>query len=159
PISLAITGMATIKLDQAQSNEAGPLRRICCGLGRLLLWVVLLLLTAWSAVALYYDVRTSWLGGPMAIVFLVVVVWCLRFVEGRWRKAVVTIVCFALIAAWWFSLKPSNEGNWQKDVAQTPSAEIEGTQVTIHDIRNCDCRTESAFDVRYYDKTVDLNRL
>jgi hypothetical protein len=151
--------MPPLNLNQAQSNQAGPLRRICGGLSRLVLWVVLLLLTAWSAAALYYDMRTSWLGGPLAIVYLVAVVWVWIFLKRRWLKAGVTMVCFALVAAWWFSLQPSNEGNWQQDVARTPYAEIAGNQVTIHDIRNCDYRTETDFDVRYYDKTVDLNRL
>src|SRR6185436_12920397 len=34
-----------------------------------------------------------------------------------------------------------------------------GNQVTIHNIRNCDYRTETDFDVRHYDKTLNLDDL
>ena len=153
--------MPIVLLDpnKGQPSEPGLLRRICGGLGRLLLWTVLLLMTAWSAAALYFDIRTSWLGGPLAIVYVVAVVWVWIVVKGRRMKALLTLAAFGLVAAWWFTLKPSNEGNWQQDVARTPYAEVAGNQVTIHEIRDCDYRTETDFDVRYYDKTVDLNRL
>jgi hypothetical protein len=36
---------------------------------------------------------------------------------------------------------------------------VKGEQVTIHNIRNLNYRTETDFDVRYYDKTFDLDRL
>ena len=61
--------------------------------------------------------------------------------------------------AWWFTLQPSNERDWQPDVAVLPYADINGNQVTLHRIRNCDYRTETDFDVRYYDKAFDLDKL
>jgi len=36
---------------------------------------------------------------------------------------------------------------------------VKGEQVTIHNIRNLNYRSETDFDVRYYDKTFDLDRL
>ncbi|HMP84104.1 MAG TPA: DUF4105 domain-containing protein, partial [Verrucomicrobiota bacterium] len=45
------------------------------------------------------------------------------------------------------------------DLAVLPYAEISGNQVTIHNIRNCDYRTETDFDVRHYDRTFDLDKL
>ena len=44
-------------------------------------------------------------------------------------------------------------------MAVLPYATVKGEQVTIHNIRNLNYRTETDFDVRYYDKTFDLNRL
>ena len=39
-------------------------------------------------------------------------------------------------------------------------ATVQGTQVTItHNIRNLNYQTETDFDLRYYDKTFDLDRL
>ena len=40
-----------------------------------------------------------------------------------------------------------------------PWAEFAGEQVTLHNIRNCDYRTETNFVVRHYDKTYDLSKL
>jgi len=68
-------------------------------------------------------------------------------------------VVFGGIAAWWMGIPASNDRNWQKDVAVLPYATVEGEQVTIHNIRNLNYRTETDFDLRYYDKTFDLNRL
>jgi hypothetical protein len=64
-----------------------------------------------------------------------------------------------LVLTWWFSLQPSNHRDWQPDVAVLPFADIAGNQVTIHNIRNCDYRTETNFDVHYYDRTFALDQL
>jgi hypothetical protein len=63
------------------------------------------------------------------------------------------------VLAWWFSLQPSNDREWQPDLAVLPYADIKGSQVTLHNIRNCDYRSETDFDVRYYDKTFALEKL
>ena len=120
-----------------------------------LLWVVLALLTLWAVAALYFDVRISWLRLPLAAIYGLgmLAVWVLL---RRPRKAVITAAGFVLVAGWWFSLKASNDRDWQPDVAVLPYADIAGNQVTIHNIRNCDYRTETDYDVHYYDKTFNL---
>jgi Domain of unknown function (DUF4105) len=79
-------------------------------------------------------------------------------VRGPW-KAVITLAGFVLVMGWWFSLQPSNNRDWLPDVAVLPYADITGNQVTIHNIRNCDYRTEVDFDVHHYDKTFKLDAL
>jgi len=86
-----------------------------------------------------------------------VAVWI--FVKRRWLAAGLTFAGFAVITAWWLSLKPSNQRDWQPDVAVLASADIQQNKITIHNIRNCDYRSETDFDVRYYDKTFDLDQL
>lgn len=56
-------------------------------------------------------------------------------------------------------MPPSNSRNWQADVAVLPWADIQGNMVTIHNIRNCDYKTETNYTVRHYDKTFDLAKL
>jgi hypothetical protein len=123
-----------------------------------LLWVLLALLTLWAAAALYFDVRISWLRLPLAIIYglglLAVWVW----VRRPW-KALLTAGGFLLVLGWWLSLKPSNDRDWQPDVALLPYADIAGNQVTIHNIRNCDYRTETNFDVQHYDRIFNLDAL
>jgi len=123
-----------------------------------LLWFPLALLTLWATAALYFDVRISWLRLPLAAIYGLgmIVVWVL--VRRSW-KAVVTVAGFVLVLGWWLALKPSNNGDWQPDVAVLPYADIAGNQVTIHNIRNCDYHTETNFDVHYYDRTYDLDAL
>ena len=60
---------------------------------------------------------------------------------------------------WFFSLVPSNNRDWQPDIAILPWAEIAGEKITVHNIRNCDYRTETDFTCHYYDRMFDLARL
>ena len=138
-------------------KEVNRLRRSLCVLGFLPLGLVLLLATVWAMAALHFDIRVSWLGTPLAVAYLLALlpVWILA--RGWWRKFGLTAVAFLLVLAWWLSLKPSNTRDWQPDVALLAYADIEGNKVAVHNIRNCDYRTESDFDVRHYDKTYDLD--
>ena len=43
------------------------------------------------------------------------------------------------------SYKPTNEANWQLDVAQLAWAEMNGDDVTLHNVRNCDYRSETDY--------------
>jgi len=56
-------------------------------------------------------------------------------------------------------LQPSNNRDWAPDQAVLSRAEIEGSRVTVRNIRNCDYRTPDDYTVRYYDKTLDLDEL
>jgi Domain of unknown function (DUF4105) len=80
-------------------------------------------------------------------------------VKRRLLACALTFLCFAIVLAWWLQLRPSNNRNWQKDLAVLPYADIEGNRITVHNIRNCDYRTETDFDLRHYDKTFDLDKL
>ena len=129
----------------------GLLRAIgCCALA---------FLTAWAAAALYFDVRVPWLRGPLTVVYLLVVVAVWFVFKRRWLAAVFTAGGFALVVAWWFALQPSNDRSWQPDVASLAYSDTNGDRVTLHNIRNCDYRTETDFDVRHYDKTFDLEKI
>lgn len=64
-----------------------------------------------------------------------------------------------VVAAWWFSLRPSNHRNWQPDVARTAWAEIQADRVTIHNLRHCRYRTETDYDTIWEKRTLDLRRL
>ena len=66
---------------------------------------------------------------------------------------------FALVLGWWRALRPSNGRDWQPDVSVLPYADLEPHTVTIHNIRNCDYRTEADFDVRQYDKAFELDKI
>jgi len=116
-------------------------------------------MTIWAAAALYFDVRVAWLGAPLALAYVLglLVVW--TWLRGRWRQVVVTFGGFGLVLAWWLTLAPSNDRDWQRDVAVLATAEIRGNQVTVRNIRNCDYRSESDFEVRHYDRTFDLDQL
>jgi hypothetical protein len=123
-----------------------------------LIWFVLALATLWSAAALFFDVRVAWLRLPLAVVYAlgIVAVWIM--VRRPWKMAV-TAAGFVVVLLWWISLQPSNNRNWLPDVAVLPYADIAGNRVTVHDIRNCDYRTETDYNVQHYDRTFELDAL
>jgi hypothetical protein len=116
-------------------------------------------LTLWAAAALYFDVRIAWLRGPLAGAYLGSIATTWFLIKPRWRAALLTGVAFLLVLGWWLLLKPSNDRNWTPDLALLPYAEFDGDRVTIHNIRNCDYRSETEFEVRHYDRTFDLTDL
>jgi hypothetical protein len=142
-----------------QTRRRGWLRRVLRGVGVVGLAFMLLPPTLWAVTALYLDVRIPRLCAPLAVAYLVglLAVWIL--VKGMWRKLGLTAGAFVLVLAWWFCLQPSNNRDWQPDVAVLAYADIQGNKVTVHKIRNCDYRTETDYDVRYYDKSFDLDKL
>ena len=77
----------------------------------------------------------------------------------RWRVLVAYLLLFAALLAWWESLAPSNDRDWQRDVAVLPHATIDGDRITVHNIRNFAYRTETDFTPAHYDKTFDLRKL
>ena len=153
--------MSRTTSTEAPATPRGWPGRILRAFACLSLGVVLLLVTVWAAAALYFDVgsRVSWLGGPLAVVYLLAVLAVWIFVKRRWLAKGLTISGFALVLAWWFTLRPSNDGDWQPDRAVLPYADISGDHVAFHNIRNCDYRTETNFDVRHDDKTFDLGKI
>ena len=75
------------------------------------------------------------------------------------RGLAIAAAAFACVLIWWLSLQPSNERRWQPDVEQTAWAEINGDQVTIHNLRNCDDRTETDYTPVWETRTVNLSQL
>lgn len=130
---------------------------------RTLAWAALvllvLLLTIWAAAALYFDVRVVWLRLPLAAAYLVAVLTVWFWVRSRCLRTALTVGGFGIVLGWWLCLAPSNERGWQPDLAVLAYAEIKGSEVTVHNIRNCDYRNETDFDVRHYDKTFDLDKI
>jgi hypothetical protein len=122
--------------------------------------VVVILMTAWGALAIWYsDLPGDYVRGGLAGLFVLATLLAFVFLPGRLRTLAGFLVVFAGIVAWWLTIPASNDRNWQRDVAVLPYATVKGEQVTIHNIRNLNYRSETDFDVRYYDKTFDLNRL
>ncbi len=116
-------------------------------------------LIAWGVGALYYLPLPRPLPTVAAVVFVLASV-AVFLLARTWKKAVALFAVLFVVALGAFLLqKPSNERNWQPDLALLPSATIEGDRVTIHNIRNCDYRTETDFTVQHYDKTFDLKEL
>jgi hypothetical protein len=77
----------------------------------------------------------------------------------RWPAIGVFAVLCAGLAVLWSSLEPTNDRDWQQDLAVLAYATIDGDKVTVHNIRNFDYRSETDYTPAYYDKTFDVREL
>lgn len=125
---------------------------------RVLIYLAALAVLGWEILALHYDFPWAW-GDAAAAVLGLFSLSLLVFVRPRWAGIAAQFALFLVVLWWWLAIIPSNERNWAKDVALLPYAETSGDLVTLHNIRNVDYRSETDFDVRYYDRTFDLSRI
>jgi hypothetical protein len=129
-------------------------------------WVgvlIVLAITGWGALALALvgprgDKGRLVLAALYGMAGLAAVV---ALVLHRGVRFALPVFAFALLAIglWWSGLRPSNERDWQPEVARLAYATIDGDLVTVHNIRNFDYRTETDFTPAYYVRTYDLNKL
>jgi hypothetical protein len=135
-------------------------RRVASLAGRGFALLLALSLTAWGAAALYFDLLSGTsLRTWGASSYSIAMVGTLLAFRGRGKGIAICVAVFALVLAWWLTLKPSNDRAWQPDVAQTAWAEIDGDRVTIHNVRNCDYRTEDDYTPHWETRTFDLSQI
>ncbi|HKZ07411.1 MAG TPA: DUF4105 domain-containing protein [Methylomirabilota bacterium] len=114
----------------------------------------------WGVLALYLGAP----GGPrgrlaLALVFVAASAALFLAVRPRRRAYLGFAALFALLLAWWLSIPPRNDRDWQPDVAQLPWAEIAGDTVTVHNVRNLVYRSETDYDLQYETRTYRLSEL
>jgi hypothetical protein len=116
--------------------------------------------SAWAALAIYYsDLPGASLRFGLAAAFALGTVGAFLFLPNRRRTLVGFGAAFAGVLLWWGAIEPSNERDWQTEVATLPHVTQEGDFVTLHNVRNFDYRTEQDFAPRYDDRTFDLRQL
>ena len=114
---------------------------------------VVIIAIAWAFGAVWYDAPFGAGNRIAAALLATVFVVALIFVTPLWRKLVIFVVLFAGVLAWWLTLSPTNDSDWQPDVAREAWADIQGDDVTFHNVRNCDYRTETDYTPRWETRT------
>jgi len=147
----------------AEERDAAAMVRGAAIAGLVLLGVLTAATGGWGALALAYsgphsDAARHGLAAAFAAGALASLV-ALCFRRWRWRALGAYAALFSALLAWYFSITPSNQRDWQVDVSVLPYAETEGDLVTVHNIRNFDYRTESDYAPAWYDQRYDLTRL
>jgi len=128
----------------------------------LLIFFPIAALTAWGTLAIYYSNLPAavrpFVAGLFATFGAAVLAWCF-FSKYSWRPIVLFAIVFAILLAYWSSIEPKQDRDWAPEYARLAYATVNGDQVTLHNIRNFDYRTETDFTPRYYAKTFDLAQL
>jgi hypothetical protein len=119
--------------------------------------------TGWGALVLFYLAPGSGtVRAALAWVFValgLITLGALAVRRARRPAAGGFAIAFVLVSVVWSGATPSNDRDWQPEVAVLPYATIDGDRVTVHNIRNFDYRTETEFTPAYYERTFDLRRL
>lgn len=123
------------------------------------IWVVLFFCSLWATGAIYFDLPAPALRLPVTIAFVLMLLAAVIFARGGWFKMVLVLSGFVLVTSWWLTLKPSEDRPWQSDVDRTAWAETDGEQITLHNVRNCQYRTETDFTPQWETRTVRFSQL
>ena len=125
--------------------------------------LLMILFGGWGVLALVFsnagkEAIHDTAAGSFGVLTIVAVT---AFFVPLWRRPVWAAFALsgAVLLAWWSSVLPSNDRDWQDDVSVLSDASVDGDLVTVHNIRNFDYRSETDFTPRYYDKTFDLTKL
>jgi Domain of unknown function (DUF4105) len=135
----------------------------------LLRFTALLLATLLVGLPAAWGVLALWYQGPGGQTFktsaaVLWIVFCLIALLGLWQgRAALSLLifaaAFAVMLIWWQRIAPSNDRRWADDVAQISSGTIEGSRVTLRNVRNFDWRSNEDYTQRWETRVYDLDRL
>ena len=137
----------------------GPAAIWLTAIGLALVWLVLAVLSFWAIAALYIDVRVPILRLPLAILYAVVLVTILARYKLHIRSALLCVGAFCVVFVWWLNLKPTNTAAWQPDADRPAWIQIDGDRLIVHNMRNCDYRSETDYGNCWSTRTVNLSDL
>ncbi len=122
-------------------------------------YLALILAVIWAFGALWFDFPIPAIRHGVVVGFLCVVIGVRVFVK---RHRLALSGCFAivgLVAAWWWTLKPTNDSDWQPDVARLAWGKVNGDEVTLHNVRNFDYHHGGKFTEHWETRTVRLSQI
>ena len=133
--------------------------RVFRWVGRQLLLLAVIIGIAWAFGAVWFDAPFGKANKVAAALLAMISALALVFVKPFWRKVGAVALLFGGVLAWWLTLSPTNESDWQPDVAHKAWADIQGDEVTLHYVRNCDYRTPTDYTPRWETRTVRISQI
>ncbi|AVJ29106.1 DUF4105 domain-containing protein [Achromobacter spanius] len=128
----------------------------------ILLGIAIALETSWGALAL-------WIRAPLSSVWkrVVVLAWVLLALAAiaglawpRWWPGLVLHgAALAILLVWWLRIRPSNNRPWIAEVARQTRGDVDGSTVTLHNVRNFDWRSRTDFTPRWETRRYALDSL
>jgi hypothetical protein len=133
--------------------------RVIRWIGASLILPAAIIAIAWEFGAVWFDAPFGDANKIVAGLLAMASAMALVFVRPFWRKVVAIALLVGGILTWWLTLSPTNDSDWQPDVAQKAWAEIQGDEVTLHNVRNCDYRTETDYTPHWETRTVRISQI
>jgi hypothetical protein len=124
--------------------------------------LVFVLLAAWGGFALWFQVP----GGPLAqkimaalwaVFSVVTLVRC--WITGQFTPLLPWVIALCALMAWWSTIKPSHDRVWADDVSRMVTGKVNGSIVTLDQVRNFDWRSDTDYTQRWEARSYDLDKL
>jgi Domain of unknown function (DUF4105) len=152
--------------DQSNAGSNGPMSRrasfwirLARRVIRLLALLIVCSLTVWAAAALYIDLPATGASPIVAILYLTIVIGVFLFFKFNWASLGIAFTMACGVVLWWWPISPTNDRDWQPDVAETAWTERDGNKIIIHNLRNFDYEPGQPAKPRWETKVVDLSQL
>jgi len=141
------------------SEPKGFGRKFAQAVGPATLYAGIALLTLWSTLAIYFDFPIVRFRIAALTLYLLVSAAIFYSAKRSAYRFLGCLLCWALLLAWWLTLKPSNTEPWQPDVSREASIGIVNNHAVIHNFRQCDYRAELDYTCRWSARDVDLTQI
>lgn len=133
------------------------MKRLAAGTLRVVLYLAIVVLVAWSVAAIWIDgPKGRLLAAALCAIVAAGSLLLLVVVRPWWWAGAAAVVPFVIVLGWWLSIAPSNTRDWQPDVARLSSATIDGERVTIHNVRDFAYPSPTAVVEHWETRTYDL---
>ena len=135
-------------------------------IGKLSFIALMMLITfcsgVWGAFALWYQlpgngvIRTmgsaAWVIGVIALVVIAIH-------RRSWIPLGAYALIYAVLLLWWASIAPSNQRIWADDASHLLTGAVQGSNVTLNNVRDFTWRSDDDYYVRWETRHYDLDHL
>jgi hypothetical protein len=118
--------------------------------------------TAWAALAMWYRLPMPELARIAAgclFILLGLATIIALFTRLRIQAFVVFLVAFAAILVWWSAIRPPENADWAREVAQQVTGTRNADLLTLTNVRDFEWSSKTDFTERWTTRTYDLNKL
>ena len=135
-------------------------------IGKLSFIALMMLITfcsgVWGAFALWYQlpgnaaIRTM---GSVAWVIGVIALVAIAIHRRSWLPLGAYALMYVVLLLWWASIAPSNQRTWADDASHLLTGAVQGSNVTLNNVRDFTWRSDDDYDVRWETRHYDLDHL
>jgi hypothetical protein len=146
--------------DDTSPPRRSIVRRAARVLGLSLAWTVLAGMMAWATLAVALA-NISVNPPRYALAGLLVLLTTVGMILLRRRRFLwrVPLFAFAAVMIWYLSLRASNDRDWRVEQSRTAWGEIQGDQLTLHNVRDFDYGPGDEQVPKWEDRTYDLRHI
>jgi hypothetical protein len=142
--------------------QGGSLRLLVRILFAVAALLAIAIATAWAALAMWYRLPMPELARIAAgclFILLGLATIIALFTRLRIQAFVVFLVAFAAILIWWSAIRPPENADWAREVAQQVTGTRNGDLLTLTNVRDFEWSSKTDFTERWATRTYDLNKL